>query len=44
MEINKGPDLGYKDDRDKAVKFALMQNTLHTAGVINAPHSNFIQL
>ena len=44
MEINKGPDLGYKDDRDKAVKFALMQNTLHTAGVINAPHSNFIPL
>ena len=44
MEINKGPDLGYKDERDKAVKFALMQNTLHTAGVINAPHNNFIQL
>lgn len=44
MEINKGPDLSYKDNRDGAVKHTLAMNTLHEVGIINKPHKNFIHL
>lgn len=44
MEINKGPDLSFKDKRDGAVKHTLGLNTLHEVGIINAPHNNFIPL
>ena len=45
MEINKGPDLNYKDEgRDKVLKQTLIENTLHQVGIINSPHNNFIQV
>lgn len=45
MEINKGPDLTYKDNgRDMIVKKTLVENTLHELGVINSPHDNFMQI
>lgn len=34
IEINKGPDLTYKDDRDKDVKFNLVKNSLEIVGLI----------
>lgn len=33
IEINKGPDLNYKDDRDKGVKVDLLLNTLEIVGL-----------
>lgn len=44
MEINKGPDLSFKDKRDGTVKHTLGLSTLHEVGIINAPHNNFIPL
>jgi hypothetical protein len=35
IEINKGPDLGYKDERDKHVKFNMVKNTLEIVGLSN---------
>ena len=29
MEINKGPDLGAKDERDKAVKLSMIRDMFH---------------
>jgi hypothetical protein len=34
MEINKGPDLSYKDDNDKAVKLEMVKNALRLVGII----------
>lgn len=34
MEINKGPDLGYKDERDKEVKKNLIEDMFNVIGVI----------
>tara|TARA_Y100000389_G_scaffold201374_1_gene243950 strand:- start:412 stop:1512 length:1101 start_codon:yes stop_codon:yes gene_type:complete len=44
MEINKGPDLSYKDEKDKAVKYNLVKDTLHQIGLINNPNNNFLDL
>lgn len=44
MEINKGPDLSFKDERDKIVKKTLISNLLHEIKVINQPHENFITI
>ena len=44
MEINKGPDLTYKDERDKFVKYNLVKDTLHQIGLINNANKNFIDL
>lgn len=44
MEINKGPDLTYKDERDKSVKYNLVKDTLYQIGLINNPNNNFIDL
>ena len=44
MEINKGPDLTYKDERDKTVKYNLVKDTLDIIGLINNPNNNFIDL
>ncbi|QOI90190.1 hypothetical protein QKU58_gp141 [Pyramimonas orientalis virus] len=44
MEMNKGPDLTYKDERDKVVKYNLVKDTLHKIGLINSPNNNFIDL
>lgn len=45
MEINKGPDLDYKDFRDKNVKYNMIQDSLRIVQVINdnVP-TNFIQI
>jgi len=44
MEINKGPDLSYKDERDKFVKYNLVKDTLDKIGLIKNPNNNFIDL
>jgi len=33
IEINKGPDLGYKDERDKQVKFNMVSDAFRLVGV-----------
>jgi hypothetical protein len=44
MEINKGPDLTYKDERDKRVKYNLVKNTLSVVGLIPSSSNNFISV
>jgi hypothetical protein len=34
MEVNKGPDLSYKDERDKTLKLGMFKEALEIAGVI----------
>lgn len=41
MEINKGPDLSYKDDRDRVVKFNMVKEALMIVGMIPRQTSNF---
>lgn len=33
MEVNKGPDLGYKDDRDREVKYNLVKDAFDIVGL-----------
>jgi hypothetical protein len=40
MEINKGPDLNPKDDRDAALKTKLMEDVFATVGVIPGDGEN----
>ena len=35
MEVNKGPDLSYKDERDKALKFNMVKEALKIVGISN---------
>jgi hypothetical protein len=44
MEINKGPDLSYKDSRDKAVKLGLIENTMKQIGLIDGLSLGFSEL
>lgn len=44
MEINKGPDLRYKDKRDGYVKYNLLKNTFAKMGIIDAVSENFITI
>ena len=47
MEINKGPDMGSKDERDGAVKTGVVYNTLKLIGAVKADEdepNNFIKL
>ena len=44
MEINKGPDLGYKDKRDGIVKYNLIKNTFAKMGIIDNVSENFITI
>ena len=44
MEINKGPDLRYKDKRDGNVKYNLIKNTFAKMGIINDTSENFITI
>lgn len=44
MEINKGPDLRYKDKRDGSVKYNLIKNTFAKMGIINDTSENFITI
>jgi hypothetical protein len=42
MEINKGPDLSYKDDRDKKVKQRMMKDAFDLVGITNFRHDKSI--
>jgi hypothetical protein len=45
MEINKGPDLNYKDERDGALKKKLLRDIFVTVGVVESDNNNrFIQV
>lgn len=44
MELNKGPDLSFKDERDKSVKYNLIDDTLREIGLIHGNTNNFIVL
>ena len=44
MEINKGPDLGSKDSRDRKVKYNLVLDTLIKVGIIDGVTNNFINV
>lgn len=40
IEINKGPDLGYKDDRDKQVKYNMVRDACSLIGLISTDEPN----
>lgn len=46
MEVNKGPDLTYKDERDKNVKYNMMKSALSIVGVLpyKGDDSKFIRI
>ena len=47
MEINKGPDLSYKDERDMGVKYNMMEQACILAGLLKTkkPYlSTFIKI
>ena len=46
MEINKGPDLRYKDERDGKVKFKMVRDTFYELGLLNdkSIKSNYIKI
>lgn len=44
MEINKGPDLSYKDERDKEVKYKMTKNIFSKLNLIKTDYDNFIIL
>jgi len=44
MEVNKGPDLGYKDDRDRILKQGMVREALGIVGILPALGSKFLQL
>lgn len=44
IEINKGPDLSYKDIKDSAVKKTLVSCVLNDIGFIKYPHNNLIYI
>lgn len=44
MEINKGPDLSYKDDRDKIVKYNLVNDAYKVVGLTDGFSENYIHI
>lgn len=44
MEINKGPDLSYKDERDKQVKLNMVREMLNMVGLTQGSYDNFVLL
>ena len=46
IEINKGPDLNYKDARDKEVKFNLVKNTFEIVKLLpdSKTEKNYIKI
>ena len=44
MEVNKGPDLGSKDERDGEVKKGVIKDILKTIGVIENDNNKFIKI
>ena len=44
MEINKGPDLGYKDDRDKNVKMKVVTDIFTLIGLTDETSVDFVKI
>ena len=44
IEINKGPDMSPKDNRDGSVKFKVLEDIFEKIGVINFNHKNDYKL
>ena len=44
MEINKGPDLSYKDSVDSMIKFSLVKATFGLLNIIPKTGENFIHI
>lgn len=44
MEINKGPDLSYKDDRDKVVKYNVVNDAFKIVGLTDGFSENYIHI
>ena len=44
MEINKGPDLTYKDTRDKIVKYNLVNDAYKIVGLTEGYSENYIHI
>ncbi len=44
MEVNKAPDLSYKDKRDANVKLNMVKDMLNLVGIRNGNKSNFIEI
>jgi len=44
MEVNKGPDLSYKDDRDELLKKTMVAEMLGIVGILPRATQNFITL
>lgn len=45
MEVNKGPDLSYKDERDRSLKLGMIKEMCNLVGILRAPGPrNFIKL
>jgi hypothetical protein len=44
MEINKGPDLGYKDDKDAAIKKKVIYDMFGTLNIVPEHDNGFIEL
>jgi hypothetical protein len=42
MEINKGPDLSAKDEKDRNVKLKLSEDILKSIGLLSNQNNNFI--
>ena len=44
MEINKGPDLTAKDERDKRLKINMCKDMLKSVGLVKNDNNNFINI
>lgn len=44
MEINKGPDMGFKDERDGKVKYKCMNDIFGIIGVIDNNNTGFVKI
>ena len=44
MEINKGPDLNYKDDRDKAVKLTMVRQVMNLVGITQGDYKSLLRV
>ena len=44
MEINKGPDLSYKDERDKEVKLNMLKDTFSIVGLLPPRDHRFVRV
>ena len=44
IEVNKGPDMDSKDERDNKLKIDLLKNGLHVTDISNTQSDNFIEV